>query len=337
MRSKTWTVAMASGGRYDPSCFTLTEGMSGEPGEGQILVETRLLSLDPTHLNWLKLQPELQFLPIGLGDAMIGTNIGIVRASRNPRFTVGQVVMGTWAWTTLAAVDTTFVHPALPENVMRFEDQLTVLSHVGQAAAGGIYEICRAKAGDEVLVSGAAGATGSIAAQIAKAEGCRVIGIAGGPDKCQILTEELGLDGAIDYRAGDIAAQIAAYFPRGVDAYFDNVGGETLDAVLANMAVRCRIAICGAIAQYDADAQENFSGARNLPMLIFRQARLEGYVAGQFGAEINARLHARLIELFHAGQIKARKQVIDFDEMPAKLGILLSGKNTGKLMAAVRD
>lgn len=335
MKARTWQVARASDGHYAPSCFRIAEHDVAAPGEGQILVETLYLSLDPTHLNWVKLIPELQFLPIGLGDPMLGTNLGIVRASGDPRFTPGQVVMGTWAWSTLAIADTRYVGPALPPEEMSFEQQLTVLSHVGRAAAAGLIAIGGIKPADAVLVSGAAGATGSIAAQIAKAEGCRVVGIAGGPQKVRYLLDELGLDGAIDYRAGNLVAQIAQQFPNGVDLYFDNVGGETLDAVLANMAVGCRIAICGAIAQYDAGAQSRFDGIRNLPMLIFRQARMEGYVASQFGPETDAKLADRLVTLYKSGQIKPRTHVIAFDEMPDKLGMLLTGENQGKLIARV--
>lgn len=334
MKSRSWIVTRASQGRYDPSCLSLVEGDVAALGEGEILVETQLLSLDPTHLNWIKLDPELQFLPIGVGDPMIGTNIGVVAASRDPRFSKGQVVMGTWGWSTLAVADANFVVPALPESEMPLDTQLTVLSHVGQAAAGGMIAIGQVKADDAVLVSGAAGATGSIAAQIAKAEGCRVVGIAGGADKCRYLLDELKLDGAIDYRAGDLSAQIAALFPRGIDLFFDNVGGETLDAVLAHMARGCRIAVCGAIAQYDADDQAAFSGVKNLPMLIFKQARLEGYVAGQFG-EDNARMVRRLIDLYGTGALKVRMHEIEFRDMAEGLELLLSGGNRGKLLASI--
>jgi NADPH-dependent curcumin reductase CurA len=332
--ARTWKVARASKGLYEPDCFTLVEHEVPTLSENQVLIETKLLSLDPTHLNWIKLDPELQFLPISVGDAMLGTNIGIVRESTDPRHVVGQMVMGIWDWSTLAIASGNLIGPALPATEMPLTEQLTILSHVGQAAIGGVLGIGRVNANDAVLVSAAAGATGSIAAQIAKSLGCKVVGIAGGPDKCRYLIDELGLDGAIDYRVGVMASQIAHHFPDGVDFFFDNVGGETLDAVLANMAKGCRIAVCGAISQYDAQAQAHFTGIKNLPMLIFKQARLEGYVAGQFGDE-NCHFSAHLIELYKKGKLKTRPHVVVFSEIPETLTLLLTGKNKGKLMALI--
>lgn len=333
---RRWVVSRASGGRYDPSCFRLDEQLQAEPAQGELLVETRLLSLDPTHLNWVKLVPDLQYLPIGIGDPMIGTNIGIVQQSNHPDFTPGQTVIGTWGWEELAVANATMVRPALPASEMPLEDQLTLLSHVGQAAGGGMLLIGGVTAGDNVLVSAAAGATGSIAAQIAKAMGCRTVGVAGGEAKCAYLLDELGLDAAIDHRRGELEAAVRDHFPQGVDLFFDNVGGEILDAVLANMAPRCRIVVCGAIAQYDSASVGSFTGIRNLPMLIFRQARMEGFVAGQFGEQGNAEVIATLRQLHASGKLRSRTHVVAFDDMPEALTMLLNGTNNGKLIARVR-
>jgi len=335
MDTQQWVVAQPSGGRYSPNCFRLDEAPVQPPADGQLLIQTKLLSLDPTHLNWVKLDPSLQYLPIGVGDAMLGTNIGIVLRSGHPDFLAGQHVIGTWGWGKTAIADASMVKSALPESEMSFEIQLTIMSHVGQAAAGGMLKIGAVTSGDAVLVSGAAGATGSIAAQIAKVFGCRTVGIAGGPEKCRYLIEELGLDGAIDYREGGLEAAIAKHFPNGVDLFFDNVGGPTLDAVLANMAQRCRIVICGAIAQYDEARMANFGGIQRLPMLIFRQARMEGYVAGQFGETENAAIMEHLLRLHQIGKLRVRTHIVSFDQIPKALTMLLDGSNEGKLIARI--
>lgn len=332
--ASSWVVARASQGQYDPGCFRLQQQPVRPPSVGEVLVESRLLSLDPTHLNWVKLDPALQYIPIGVGDAMLGTNIGIVRQSADPRFQPGQLVMGLWGWSTHALANADLLGPALPEDVMPLEDQLIVLSHVGQAAAGGLLLVGQAKQGDRVLVSAAAGATGSIAAQLARSLGCYTVGIAGSEEKCRHLVEELGLDAAIDYRTADVPRELARHFPEGVDVYFDNVGGQLLDDVLSHMARGCRIVVCGAIAQYDSAGRAGNAGLRNVPMLIFKQARMEGFVAGQFG-ERNGELVARLLQLYREGRLRVRSHVVDFESIPSALELLLSGRNTGKLMARV--
>jgi NADPH-dependent curcumin reductase CurA len=173
-----------------------------------------------------------------------------------------------------------------------------------------------------------------LAAQIAKAKGCRVIGVAGGADKCRYLTATLGLDSAIDYREGPLEVSIKQHFPNGVDVFFDNVGGQVLDAVLANMARGCRIAICGAISQYDVADRDRLYGVKNLPLLLFRQARVEGFVA-EFG-EHNALLDQVLLDLVLKKGLQVRTHIIEgFENIPEALKLLLSGQNHGKLIARI--
>lgn len=191
MKNQSWIVDRASTGTYDLRCFRLIEGPIPSAPDGKIVVQTLLMSLDPTNLNWLKLDPQLQAIPFGIGDPMIGVSIGVVIESRAPAHAVGDVVTGMWGWRRFDVVDPLLVHPAKPATEMSFEQQLAIFSHVGRAAAGGMTLIGEVKPTDAVLVSGAAGATGSLAAQIAKAQGCRVVGIAGGPDKCEFLLDEL--------------------------------------------------------------------------------------------------------------------------------------------------
>ncbi|WP_342660458.1 NADPH-dependent curcumin reductase [Rhodococcus ruber] len=334
MKNQSWTVDRASTGIYDPSCFRMIEGPVPSAPDGKIVVRTLLMSLDPTNLNWLKLDPQLQAIPFGVGDPMIGVSVGVVVESRTSTHAVGDFVTGMWGWRRFDVVDPRFVRPAKPAAEVSFEQQLAIFSHVGRAAAGGMTLVGELEPTDAVLVSGAAGATGSLAAQIAKAQGCRVVGIAGGPEKCEFLREELKLDGAIDYRSEDLHEAIPRHFPDGVDLFFDNVGGEGIDAVLTNMAVGCRIVVCGAMSQYNVGATSNFYGVKNLPLLIFRRARVQGFVA-DFGPA-NDVVDKMLDDFTRRGQLVARTHVVDgFDNVPAALTMLIDGKNRGKLLARV--
>lgn len=334
MTNPSWIVRRASTGTYDPACLELVDAGMPPLAEGKVLIRTELMSLDPTNLNWLKLDPVMQPVPIGLGDAMLGVSIGTVTESRCAEYTTGDRVTGLWRWRKFDVADPLWLRPLQPPQVLAIDSQLAVFSHVGRAAAGGMLLVAQIKAGDAVLVSGAAGATGSLAAQIAKARGCRVIGVAGGPDKCRYLTEELGLDGAIDHRDGQLDVAVRRHFPNGVDVFFDNVGAEILDAVLANMARGCRIAICGAISQYDIADRDSLYGVRNLPLMLFRQARVEGFVA-EFG-ERNAMLDQLLLDLVRSNQLKVRTHIIEgFENIPEALKLLLTGDNKGKLIARI--
>ncbi|BBF71989.1 MDR family NADP-dependent oxidoreductase [Sphingomonas bisphenolicum] len=327
-----WTISRSTLGAYDPSCFALVDQGEVDIGPGEVLVESLLLSLDPTHLNWAKLDPALQYMPVREGDLMLGNGIGVVRRSRADGYEPGQVITGLWRWARYCAVDARYIRPALAEAEMPYPEQMTILSHVGRAAAGGLLAVGKAQPGDAVLVSAAAGATGAIAAQLAKNMGCRTIGIAGGAAKCRYLVEDLGLDGAIDYKEEDLDEALGRHFPEGIDLFFDNVGGLTLDAALLHMAHRCRIVMCGAISQYDASGGQQERGIRNLPMLIFREASMLGYVAGDFDGQ-GADLDARLLDLYRQKSLKVQTHVVPFADIPQALNLLLSGKNAGKLMA----
>lgn len=322
----------STGAAYDPSSFALVDQGEVDVAPGEVLVESQLLSLDPTHINWAKLDPALQYLPVLAGDLMVGPGIGIVRRSSVEAFRPGDVVTGMWRWAKMCAVDAAFLRLALPDADMPYPEQLAIMSHIGRAAAGGLLEIGKAKPGDAVLVSAAAGATGSIAAQIAKDMGCRVVGIAGGVAKCSYLLNELGLDGAIDYKSGDIGEALGKHFPDGINVFFDNVGGRTLDAALMCMAQHCRIVVCGAISQYDRSGGQQERGIRNLPMLIFREASVQGYVAGDFDGK-GADLDARLLDLYRRAKLKVQTHIVSFADIPQSLNLLLTGENAGKLMA----
>jgi NADPH-dependent curcumin reductase CurA len=212
---------------------------------------------------------------------------------------------------------------------------LSIFSHIGYAAASGMIAVGDVTERDTVVVSAAAGATGSIAAQIAKSRGARVLGIAGGTEKCQFLTDELGLDAAIDYKSEDVEQRLAQLCPAGVSLFFDNVGGAVLDAVLMNLTQGARVALCGQIATYDSCDRSDGQGVRNLMQLVFRSARMEGFIAGQFTARMQE-FDDELTRIYRAGALICRTHIVEGLENAAEaLNLLLSGQNEGKLMVQV--
>jgi len=335
MKTDAWVIAKAARGHYDPSCLRWEPRELPPLADGQVLVQTLFLSLDPTSRNWLKLEPHSTFLPLKVGDVMIGAAIGRVVQSRSPGFAPGMLVQGMWGWAGQSVADPRFLEPIEPQAGVPLEAHMTIFSHIGRAAAIGLFAVGGLKPSDTVVVSGAAGATGSLAVQIAKAYGRRVVGVAGGPDKCRRVVEDFGADAAIDYRAGNLAEALARTCPDGVDLFFDNVGGEILDAVLDHMALGCRIAICGAVSQYDLADPADAYGVRNLPLLMFRRARMEGFVVPQF-ADRYAEFDAILRSLFLAGRLRNRPHVIEgLEGAPEALKLIFNGGNDGKLMVRV--
>jgi NADPH-dependent curcumin reductase CurA len=320
---------------YQPDCLRWMESEVRALEEGELLVRTLLLSLDPTSRNWLKLEAHSQYLPIKIGDVMLGVAVGEVVESRAAQFARGDIVTGMWGWEDYSIANPAFVqHVPSVGNVPK-EAYLSIFSHVGRAAVMGLLAIGQLKPTDCVVISGAAGATGGLAVQIAKAYGCRVVGIAGRSEKRQLVTTELGADAALDYKSEDIGAGLRRLCPDGVDLFFDNVGGPILDAVLAHMAVGCRIVVCGAMSQYDLGSAAEEYGCRNLPQLLFRRGRIEGFVVPQF-ADRYAEFDAILAKLFAQGKLSSRAHVVQgLENAPEALKLLFSGGNRGKLMVRI--
>jgi NADPH-dependent curcumin reductase CurA len=206
---------------------------------------------------------------------------------------------------------------------------LGALGMTGLTAYFGLFEVGDLRDGETVVVSGAAGAVGSVAGQIAKIKGCRVVGIAGGPEKCALLTDELGFDAAIDYRAGDVTRPLHEHCPDGIDVYFDNVGGEILDAALANLAMHARVVICGAISQYNSAPR----GPRNYMMLLVRRARMQGFLVFDY-PDKNAQALGELAGWVADGSLKVKEHVVrgTVDDFPETLQMLFRGENVGKLV-----
>jgi len=308
-----------------------TEEPVGEPGEGEVLVKTLYLSLDPAMRGWMN-EGRSYIPPVGIGEVMRALAAGEVVASNHSGFAPGDHVTGLLgvqeyaiaSGDALMKVDTDLA--PLPV-------YLSTLGMPGMTAYFGLLDIGRPAAGETVVVSGAAGAVGGLVGQIAKLKGARAIGIAGGEDKCRHIVDELGFDAAIDYKAGDLDAALGENCPDGIDVYFDNVGGEILDAALARLGRNARVVICGAISQYNASAA--MKGPSNYMSLLVNHASMTGFVFSDYldrlgeGAQDMAGWLA-------AGDLKSREDVAEgFDNFPETLLRLFEGANTGKLVLAV--
>ncbi|SDH77424.1 NADP-dependent oxidoreductase [Pseudomonas panipatensis] len=318
-------------GAIDPDTFSYVETPLGEPGPGQILVRNLYLSLDPAMRGWMN-DAKSYIAPVGLGEVMRALGVGEVIASQNPAFAVGDHVNGA------LGVQDYFLGE--PKGFYKVDAKraplplyLSALGMTGMTAYFGLLDVGQPKAGDTVVVSAAAGAVGSVVGQVAKIKGCRVIGIAGGAEKCRYLIDELGFDGAIDYKHEDVAAGLKRECPKGVDVFFDNVGGDILDAVLARLAAKARVVICGAISQYNN--KQAVKGPANYLSLLVNRARMEGMVVMDYANRFPEGLKDMATWLAE-GKLKSKEDVVDgLQHFPQTLLKLFSGENFGKLVLKV--
>ena len=303
----------------------------GEPGEGQVLVEVAYISLDPAMRGWVS-EMRSYIPPVEIGAVMRALGIGRVIASGHPDFAEGDTVSGLFGIQEHAIVDgrgVIKVDPSLAP-LPRF---LGALGMPGMTAYFGLLEVGRPEQGETVVVSAAAGAVGAVAGQIAKLKGCRVVGIAGGPEKCSYVSDELGFDGVVDYKAGDVGAALAEACPDGIDVYFDNVGGEILDAALALLNRHARVVICGAISQYNNTGP--MRGPSNYMSLLVNHASMTGFVVTEYFGRY-AEAAAEMAGWISEGKVKAREDVVEgIETFPETLLKLYSGANNGKLVLKV--
>ena len=300
--------------------------------DGEFLVRTLYLSIDPTIRGWIDRDTYLPAVEIGAVVRSAGA--GVVVESKNPKFNAGDHVFSLLGWQEYAVVGPKESPAPIPPGI-DLTDALSVFGVTGMTAFFGLNEIGRPNAGETVVVSGAAGATGSIVGQLAKAKGCRVVGIAGSAAKCEWLTRDLGFDVAINYKTEDVGARLTAACPKGIDVFFDNVGGSILNEALARIALRGRVVLCGAISQYDN--LDNAYGPPNYVNLIARRGRMEGFIILDYAPRFMEGVMA-LGGLLAEGKLKHKTTVVDgLDSAPDALRRLFTGDHDGKLLVKVAD
>lgn len=312
--------------------FRLNEVPIPEPGEGEILVGVRWLSVDP-YMRGRMNEARSYADPVKIGEVMVGGAAGRVLRSRNAKFAEGDYVMGMFGWQEYAVSDGKGVRKLDP-SVAPVSTSLGVLGMPGLTAYFGLLTVGQPKAGETVLVSGAAGAVGSYVGQIAKIHGCRVVGIAGSEEKVRWLREDLGFDAVLNYKATtDYRGALAELCPNGVDVYFDNVGGAITDAVFPLLNPRARVPICGQIANYNLEKPE--MGPRLLPLVLTKQIKVEGFLVFQFFDRTAEGLE-KLTEWVRGGQLKYKETVTDgIENAPQAFLSMLQGGNTGKQLVRI--
>jgi NADPH-dependent curcumin reductase CurA len=315
------------------SDWKYTEEPVGEPGDGQILIKMLYISLDPAMRGWIN-EGQSYVPPVGIGEVMRAGAGGRVIASKNNKFAVGDYVVGAFGVQEYALSDGSGV-TKVDTRLAPMPVYLATLGMPGMTAYFGLLDIGKPKQGETLVVSAAAGAVGSVVGQIGKIKGCRVVGIAGGPQKCQYVVKELGFDAAIDYKQEDVSAALRKHCPKGVDIYFDNVGGEILDAVLAQLNRGARIPLCGAISQYNQ--LEKIQGPKNYLSLLVNRATLQGFIVFDF-ADRYMEAATQMAGWLLGGKLKSREDIVDgLQTFPDTLLKLFKGENFGKLLLKVAD
>jgi NADPH-dependent curcumin reductase len=307
-----------------------------EPSEGGVLVKTIAISLDPAMRGWMN-DAKSYIAPVGIGEVMRAGGIGEVIASKNPAFKVGDTVGCTPNAQEYCLIPADQIKRnglfKLDLRLGTATQWLNVLGMPGMTAYFGLMDIGLPKAGETVVVSGAAGAVGQTVGQLAKIKGCRVVGIAGGPAKCDWVVKELGFDACVDYKAGDLKSALRDACPKGVDIYFDNVGGEILDTVLTRLARNARIVICGAISQYNNTTP--VKGPANYLSLLVNRARMEGMVVFDYTDRFPVAV-AELAGYLKDGRMKSKEDVVvGLQTFPETLLKLFNGENFGKLVLQI--
>ena len=335
--NKQWLLQERPTGMLGPEHFQLVESPLPEPdlASGQVLLKTLMLGFDPAMRGWVVDEPSY-LPPVAIGQPMRASGVSQVVLSDNSELPVGTLVQGLCNWQEYSIGDPTGLIPpmALPDGTPP-NLALSVFGGTSLTAYFGLLDVGQPKAGDTVLVSGAAGATGSVAAQIARLQGCRVVGIAGGTEKCNWLLNDCKVDATIDYKSENLMQRIGELCPGGIDVFFDNVGGDTLEAAIAHMADFGRIVLCGGISGYN-DANPK-PGPHNLMLLVSRRIRMQGFIMIDY-LDRTAEAVNDLTEWVMAGEIVWREDIKEgFDNIPATLQRLFRGSNVGKQLLKLAD
>jgi len=336
LQNRQYRLAARPVGMAKASDWQLATEPVADPAEGQLLVKVLQLSLDPAMRGWMN-EGRSYIPPVGIGEVMRALGVGKVIASRNPSFAVGELVAGGFGIQeyclvadpkklNLHKIDARLGAPA---------QWLNALGMPGMTAYFGLLEVGKPKEGDTVVVSGAAGAVGQTVGQVARIKGCRVVGIAGGKAKCDFVVNELKFDACIDYKSGDVREGLKQHCAKGVDVYFDNVGGDILDTVLTRINKHARIVICGAISQYNNTAP--VKGPANYLSLLVNRARMEGMVVFDY-AERYGEAIKQIATWMKEGKFVSKEDIVPgIETFPATMNKLFSGENFGKLVLKVAD
>jgi NADPH-dependent curcumin reductase CurA len=323
-------------GRIDEGTFELLDEELPEIVDSEALVRTEWISLDPTNRTWIEDMPGY-LPPVQIGETMRALGLGRVVESKHPDYEEGQLVQGLIGWTENVVASDAAPLQRVPElEGVSPSLYLGALGMTGLTAWVGMTEIGKPKEGETVVVSAAAGAVGSVAGQLAKRDGARVVGIAGGPEKCSILTEKLGFDAAVDHRAGDWREELKAATPDGIDVDFENVGGEIMDAIFNRLNLHARIALCGLISGYNDSAPP--PGSREtFGNLLVKRATLQGFIILDHFGKL-AEVSAQLAEWIADGSLEPLETVVEgFEQLPSAINMLFDGANVGKLVVRVGD
>jgi NADPH-dependent curcumin reductase CurA len=335
-RNRRFVLRQRPHGAPDDNTFHLEEQPVPTPQEGQVLLRTLFLSLDPYMRGRISDAPSYA-APVEVGGTMVGGTVSRVEASRNPDFPVGQLVLGYSGWQDYALSDGAGLNK-LSGDVAQSSRALGVLGMPGFTAYMGLLDIGQPKSGETVVVAAASGAVGSLVGQIAGIKGARAVGIAGGADKCRYVVEELGFDACIDHRAPDFAEQLAKACPDGIDVYFENVGGAVFDAVLPLLNTKARIPVCGLIADYNATSLP--AGPDRLGLLartiLTKRIRMQGFIIFDDYGHRYGEFFKEMSTWLAEGKIKFREDIVDgLENAPQAFRGLLEGKNFGKLVVRV--
>jgi NADPH-dependent curcumin reductase CurA len=329
--NRQWILKKRPVGDIRPGDLELVESPVPAPEPGQVLGRTIYLSLDPTNRIWMS-DMEQYMPPVEIGDVMRGGTLSVVEESNHPDFQPGDIFSGIGGWQEYSVEA-----PAqkLPKGPVPLSAYMSVLGMTGATAYFGLLDIGQPKKGETVVVSAAAGAVGSIVGQIAKLKGCRVVGIAGSDEKCRHVVEDFGFDACINYKTEDVAAALKRACPNGIDVDFENVGGEILDAVLANINLKARIVLCGLISTYNAEGP--VPGPYNFAQILMKRARVEGFIIIDYFPRLGEFI-AEMGPWVAQGKVKHDVTIVKgIDKALEALDMLFTGGNTGKLLLQVSE
>lgn len=333
--NRKWVLKHRPEGSIGADELQLIEAPVPPLAEGQILVRNVYLSIDPTNRIWMS--DRMQYLPpVGIGDVMRGQTVGVVEESRSSRFAPGDLVMPADAGWQFYSVSSAQGSRKLPQtDTIPLTTHLSVLGGTGLTAYFGLLDVCQPREGETLVVSAAAGSVGSIVGQIAKIKGCRVVGIAGGPNKCRWITDDLGFDGAIDYRSDDVGVALDRLCPQGVDMNFENVGGPIMDAVFSRLNRNGRMALCGMISSYNDERP--FAGPTDFGRILMNRLTIRGFIVIDYLPRAREAL-IQLEQWITEGKIKWKNHIVEgLEQAPDALQRLFTGAHDGKLLVRISD